>query len=234
MLDKIKSLSKQTLVYGTSQIIGRFLNFILVPFYTNIFPPAEYGVIAVIYSYIAFLNIVYSAGFESGYFKFASTLEIGDEKENFSIPFFTILVNSAFFSLVMLIFSSPLSKLIGIRNAPEIIIYTALILFFDALVIVPFARLRLKNKAKKFAALKITNIVLNVVLNFVLILVFKFGIVAVFISNCCFYYHIYSADTGYLQKHWIEIQRCTLQRIVQILSAIHSCWTFCHYSPGPR
>lgn len=183
MLDKIKSLSKQTLVYGTSQIIGRFLNFILVPFYTNIFPPAEYGVIAVIYSYIAFLNIVYSAGFESGYFKFASTLEIGDEKENFSIPFFTILVNSAFFSLVMLIFSSPLSKLIGIRNAPEIIIYTALILFFDALVIVPFARLRLKNKAKKFAALKITNIVLNVVLNFVLILVFKFGIVAVFISN---------------------------------------------------
>lgn len=183
MLDKIKSLSKQTLIYGTSQIIGRFLNFILVPFYTNIFPPSEYGVIAVIYSYIAFLNIIYSAGFESGYFKFASTLEIGDEKENFSIPFFTILVNSAFFSLVMLVFSSPLSKLIGIRNAPEIIIYTALILFFDALVIVPFARLRLKNKAKKFAALKITNIVLNVVLNFVLILVFKLGIVAVFISN---------------------------------------------------
>jgi O-antigen/teichoic acid export membrane protein len=183
MLDKIKSLSKQTLVYGTSQIIGRFLNFILVPFYTNIFPPAEYGVIAVIYSYIAFLNIIYSAGFESGYFKFASTLEIGDEKENFSIPFLTIFVNSAFFSLVILFFSSPLSKLIGIRNAPEIIIYTALILFFDALVIVPFARLRLKNKAKKFAALKITNIVLNVVLNFVLILVFKLGIVAVFISN---------------------------------------------------
>jgi O-antigen/teichoic acid export membrane protein len=183
MLDKIKALSKQTLVYGTSQIIGRFLNFLLVPFYTNIFPPAEYGIIAVIYSYAAFLNVIYSAGFESGYFKFASTLEIGDEKENFSLPFMSIFSNSAVFSLLIIIFSPWIAGIAGIRTNPEIIIYTALILFFDALVIVPFARLRLKNKAKRFAAFKIINIVLNVVLNFVLILVFKMGIIAVFISN---------------------------------------------------
>jgi O-antigen/teichoic acid export membrane protein len=58
MLDKIKSLSKQTLIYGTSTIVGRFLNFILVPFYTNVFPPSEYGIVAVIFAYIAFLNII--------------------------------------------------------------------------------------------------------------------------------------------------------------------------------
>lgn len=86
MLDKIKSLSKQTLIYGTSTIVGRFLNFILVPFYTNVFPPSEYGVIALIFAYIAFLNIIYSLGFESGYFRFASSNEIGSEKTEFLTP----------------------------------------------------------------------------------------------------------------------------------------------------
>ena len=94
MLDKIKSLSKQTLIYGTSTIIGRFLNFILVPFYTNVFPPAEYGIITLVFAYTALLNIFFTIGFESGYFKFASTLEIGDKKENFSLPFLTIFINS--------------------------------------------------------------------------------------------------------------------------------------------
>ena len=97
MLEKIKSLSKETLIYGTSTIVGRFLNFILVPFYTNVFPPSEYGIVTLIFAYIAMMNIFFSIGFESGYFKFASTLEAGDEKENFSLPFFTILLNSYIF-----------------------------------------------------------------------------------------------------------------------------------------
>ena len=59
MLDKIKSLSKDTLIYGTSTIIGRFLNFLLVPIYTNIFLPGEFGVVANIYAYIAILNVFF-------------------------------------------------------------------------------------------------------------------------------------------------------------------------------
>jgi len=182
MLDKIKSLSKQTLVYGTSTIVGRFLNFILVPFYTNVFPPAEYGVVAIIFAYIAFLNIIYSLGFEAGYFRFASSNEIGTEKQNFSHPFFTILINAAFLSGIILVFSGTITNLTGI-NDPKVVTYTAFILFFDAISLVPFANLRLKNKAKAFAAIKITNIVINVGLNLLLILVFKFGLVAVFLSN---------------------------------------------------
>ena len=65
MLDKLKSLSKQTLIYGTSTILGRFINFLLVPFYTNIFLPAEYGVIAVVYSLIAFINIIYTVNYST-------------------------------------------------------------------------------------------------------------------------------------------------------------------------
>jgi len=182
MLDKIKSLSKQTLIYGTSTIIGRFLNFILVPFYTNVFPPSEYGVVAVVFAYIAFLNIVYSFGFEAGYFRFASAKEVGDEKQNFTHPFVFITANSFIISGLILLFHSSIAALIGVKDE-SIIIYSAFILFFDALALIPFAYLRLKNKAKVFASIKLVNISVNVALNLVLILVFKLGLEAVFISN---------------------------------------------------
>jgi len=182
MLDKIKSLSKQTLIYGTSTIVGRFLNFILVPFYTNVFPPSEYGVVAVVFAYIAFLNIVYSFGFEAGYFRFASAKEVGDEKQNFTHPFIFITANSFVISGLILVFHSSIAALIGVKDE-SIIIYSAFILFFDALALIPFAYLRLKNKAKVFASIKLVNISVNVALNLVLILVFKLGLEAVFISN---------------------------------------------------
>jgi O-antigen/teichoic acid export membrane protein len=182
MLEKLKSLSKQTLIYGTSTIVGRFLNFILVPFYTNVFAPSEYGIVAVIFAYIAFLNIIYSFGFEAGYFRFASSGELGSERQNFSHPYFTIFANSAFLSALILLFSPQLAEYAGLTSN-SIIIYAAFILFFDALVLVPFAYLRLKNKAKVFAAIKLVNICVNVALNLILILVFKFGLEAVFISN---------------------------------------------------
>lgn len=184
MLEKIKSLSKQTLIYGTSTIVGRFLNFILVPFYTNIFPPSEYGIVSVVFAYIAFLNIFYTLGFESGYFRFAAMAEHGDAKQNFSIPYNTIAANSAFLSILILILSPQLNSIAGFKESHvEIVRYAGLILFFDALSIIPFAYLRLQNKAAKFAAIKIINVSVNVTLNIVLILVFKMGLVAVFISN---------------------------------------------------
>ncbi len=184
MLDKIKSLSKQTLIYGTSTIVGRFLNFILVPFYTNVFAPSEYGVVAVIFAYIAFLNVVYSLGFEAGYFRFASTLEEGDEKQRFSIPFFTILINSAIMSSLILVFSGQIASLAQLSDSNKpIITYTAFILFFDALALVPFAYLRLKNRPGMFASIKFVNIFVNLALNLILILGLKWGLVSVFISN---------------------------------------------------
>ena len=115
MLDKIKSLSKQTLIYGTSTIVGRFLNFLLVPIYTNIFPPSEYGVVTLVFAYIALLNIFYSIGFESGYFKFASTLEVGDEKQNFTHPYVTIFLNAVVLSTLLLILSDPIAGIIALN-----------------------------------------------------------------------------------------------------------------------
>jgi O-antigen/teichoic acid export membrane protein len=184
MLEKIKSLSKETLIYGTSTIVGRFLNFILVPFYTNVFPPSEYGVVTLVFAYIALLNIFFTIGFESGYFKFASTLEVGDEKENFSLPFLTIFVNSIILSSIIYLVSDNIASIIELKSGDAYFVkYSAFILFFDAVSFVPFAYLRLHNRPIRFTAVKLVNIVTNVSLNFILVLVFKMGLAAVFISN---------------------------------------------------
>jgi O-antigen/teichoic acid export membrane protein len=184
MIDKLKSLSKDTLIYGTSTIIGRFLNFFLVPLYTNLFLPNEFGVVANVYAYIAILNVFFTIGLESGYFKFASTLEVGDKNENFSHPFLGILLNSLILSGILFIFSKDFTYLFQIDiKYNDLLQYTALILFFDALVTVPFAYLRLKHQPRKFAVIRIINIVINVGCNIFFILVLKLGIKSVFISN---------------------------------------------------
>ncbi|HAY33712.1 MAG TPA: polysaccharide biosynthesis C-terminal domain-containing protein [Ignavibacteria bacterium] len=184
MIEKIKSLSKDTLIYGVNTIVGRFLGFFLVPFYTNKFLPEEYGIITIIYSYIAILNVFFSIGLESGFMKFSSTLEVGSKKENFSNPYFIVLANSFFLSLLIYIFANELTGVFQVSSDYAYLIrYSAVILFFDTIVLIPFAYLRLKNKAKSFAGIKIINITLNVILNVVLILYYNFGIEAVFISN---------------------------------------------------
>ncbi len=111
MFEKIKTLSKEALIYGTNTIIGRFIGFLLVPFYTNKFLPEEYGIIAIIYAYLAILNVFFSIGLESGYMKFASTQEVGTQKENFSNPYLIIFLNSLILSSILFIFSSKLMSL---------------------------------------------------------------------------------------------------------------------------
>lgn len=184
MLEKIKTLSKETLIYGTNTIVGRFLGFFLVPFYTNKFLPEEYGIIAIIYAYVAILNVFFSIGLESGYMKFASTLEVGNKKENFSNPFIILFLNSFILASILIIFPDSMAYLFQIDVKYSILIrYTALILFFDSIVLIQFAYLRLNNKAKTFAFIKITNIVVTVLMNVILISFFNMGIEAVFISN---------------------------------------------------
>lgn len=184
MIQKIKNLSKETLIYGTSTMVGRFLNFLLVPFYTNFIPPAEYGIISNIFAYIAILNVFFSLGLESGFFRFSALQEIGSKKENFSLPFLTIFLNSLILSAVLFFFPSVFSGIFSVTESNyDLVKYTALILFFDAIVLVPFANLRLHHKPVKFSIIKIINIVVNVALNFILIIGFGLGIEAILISN---------------------------------------------------
>jgi O-antigen/teichoic acid export membrane protein len=185
MFEKLKRLGAETAIYGISTIVGRFLTFLLVPFYTNVLPSSsDYGIVATVYAYIAFLNVMYGYGMESAYFRYASGLEIGDAKQNFSTPLISIFSTSLVFSIFIHFCSAPLASLIGIGSAyASLVRYAAWILFFDAICVVPFASLRLQNRAKLFATIKLLGIVSNILLNVILLLEFKLGVEGIFISG---------------------------------------------------
>ena len=184
MFDKIKRLGTETATYGISTILGRFLNFLLVPFYTNVLAPGEYGVVAYVFSLIALMNVIYGYGMESAYFKYASTKELGTAKQNFSTPFLSLFLSSAAFSSVLVIGSPLIATAIAIpQGLSSIVEYAGWILLFDTLAIIPFASLRMERKAKFFSLLKFSNILINVASNLVLLLVFKKGVEGIFLSN---------------------------------------------------
>ncbi len=184
MLDKILRLGKETAIYGLSTVVGRLLNFLIVPFYANVLLPAENGVISNVYAYIAFANVFFCYGMEPAYMRFVSSLDIGDKKQNFSVPFFSLLVTSFFLALAVNLNSSSLASLLGFEQSQhQFIRYAGWILCFDALAVIPFASLRMEQKAKRFAFLKIFNIVVNLLLNLVLILGFGMHAEGVFLAN---------------------------------------------------
>jgi O-antigen/teichoic acid export membrane protein len=184
MIEKIKGLGTDTAIYGISTIVGRFLNFLLVPFYTNVLYPSEYGIVAYVFSLVAVMNVVYGYGMESAYFRYAATQEIGTTEENFNTPFLSLFLTSALFSAIMLVAAPTTAGLIGIpeRYAP-IVEYATWILFFDTLAVVPFATLRLERRTKYFASVKILNIVTNVGANLIFLLVFRMGVEGIFLAN---------------------------------------------------
>lgn len=184
MFDKLKELTKDTAIYGISTMVGRFLNFILVPIYTNIFPPADYGIIQLVYAYMAILNIVFIYGLDSAYLKFASFKDIGDEKDNFSTPYISVFATSLLISFLIIINIDAIGTSLRIPSEYNYLIYLAVaILFLDANVVIPFLRLRLDRKAKIFSFYKIINICVNIFLNIYLILILHWGIEAIIISN---------------------------------------------------
>jgi O-antigen/teichoic acid export membrane protein len=185
MLDKIKQLSRDTAVYGISTIVGRFLNFLLVPIYTNLFQPFEYGIQSQVYVLISILNIILLFGMDTAYMKYAVNVKNSDEdKNNFSTPYLTVIIVSFFICLLVIILKKPIFSILEIPpDYYYLIFYTSLILFLDSLTIIPFVKLRIERKAKKFALFKFLGILLNITLNYILIVKLRWGVEAIFISN---------------------------------------------------
>ncbi len=184
MRDKIKSLGTDTAVYGVSTILGRFLTFILTPLYTHVLLPDALGVVALGYTYIAFLNVVYGYGMESAYFRYASTTELGNARQNFSVPFISLATSSFVFSVLLVWQARSVALLVDIPETYiSVVYYAAGILFLDTLVIVPYARLRLARKTIRFAAIRTINILVNVGCNILLLFVFRMGVEGIFLSG---------------------------------------------------
>lgn len=169
-MSAIKRLAGQTAIYGIPSILGRILNYLLVPFYTRVFLPEAYGNVNVFYSYVAFLMVILTYGMETAFFRFYDK-ENDEEKERvFSTGMLSLLLTSTIFLVFVSWFAGPIASFIDYANYKIYVIWFAWILALDAISSIPFARLRAQNKAKKFALIKMANIVVNILLNFFFIL----------------------------------------------------------------
>lgn len=163
-----KKLLSQTALYGLSSMVGRALNYLLVPFYTQIFAPEAFGVFTELYAYIAFLNIVFTYGMETAYFRFA-TKDALQKDDIYNVSLSAIFTSSLMLSSLLIIFSQPIANALNYPHQAYLISWIAAILAIDAIVAIPFAKLRLEGKAAHFAIAKLTNIILNIALNYFLL-----------------------------------------------------------------
>jgi O-antigen/teichoic acid export membrane protein len=163
-LNPLKRLASQTAVYGLSSIIGRFLNYLLVPLYTYTFVPADYGVVAEFYAYMGFLAVLMTFGMETGYFRFRAKGDDDASTVLATVLRFLILANGALL-LLAVVFQQPVADLLRHPQHPEYIWWVAAILAMDAVGNAAFARLRAEDRALQFAGIKLIEIGANIGLN---------------------------------------------------------------------
>lgn len=168
----LKSLAKDTAIYGLSSIVGRFLNYLLVPLYTANLSAASggYGVITNMYAYSALLLVILTYGMETTFFRF-SNKEGEDAQKVYSTILMAIGSTSLLFVALVLLFLSPISSFMGYADHPSYVWVMAVTVALDAFQCIPFAYLRYKKKAIKFAAFKMLFIILNILLNLLFFLV---------------------------------------------------------------
>lgn len=166
----VKQLAGQTVVYGLSTIVPRFLSFLLVPLYTWFFPAEEYGVVTELYAYVIVLNILLTYGMETAFFKFSQ--DGGNADRVYSTILTSILTSSLIFAIAAILFASPIASALGYKSNPEYVWIFGLIISIDAICAIPFVKLRKQNKAFKFASIKLINVGISVVLNLLFIVLF--------------------------------------------------------------
>jgi O-antigen/teichoic acid export membrane protein len=166
----LKKLASDSVVYGLSSVLGRALNFLLIGLHTTVFLEGEYGLLSLFYTYAAFFNAIYSYGMETAFFRFASDKKL-NSKQIYRLILTLLLLSSTLYSALLIVFSAPLTSWMGRPETQNFVIWFALILWLDNLMIIPFALLRFKRKAKKFAFIKSSGILINIALNLFFLLV---------------------------------------------------------------
>jgi O-antigen/teichoic acid export membrane protein len=182
----VKQLAGQTAIYGLSSILGRLLNYLLVPLHTEYFAPSEYGIVSEFYAYVAFFVVLLMFGMETTFFRFIN--KTGDKEKVFNQAFSIVLSINIIFLIVTLISAQPIANWLGYPEHKNYVIWFAFVLVFDATSSLFLAKLRFENKAKRFAIVQLSSIGVNVVLNvffiFVLLPIYpQFGIGFIFLAN---------------------------------------------------
>jgi O-antigen/teichoic acid export membrane protein len=172
----LKKLAGQSAIYGISSILGKTINFLLVPLYTGYLPKEDLGSFTMLYALIAFLNVIFTFGMETSYFRFATGKGL-DTKLVFQNAQSLVAVVGLSLGAILFLYAENLSLLFDYRGKAHLFQWAAMILTIDALMALPFARLRLEGRSLTFALLKLLNILLNVGFN-VLFIVVAYHIVA--------------------------------------------------------
>lgn len=159
----IKSLVKDTAVYGLSSIIGRFLNWGLVPLYTYLFSEADYGIVSYLYAIVAVVIVILNYGMETGFFRYANKED--DAERVYSTAMTSLAMTSAVFVIVLTIFLRPISEALTLPHHADYVWMMGFTVAVDAFTNLPFAYLRFRSKAWTFAGIKLVNIGTNIGLN---------------------------------------------------------------------
>jgi O-antigen/teichoic acid export membrane protein len=162
-LGTIKKLAGQTAIYGLPTILGRLLNYLLVPLQTYIFATDKYGIVGELYAWTSLIFVMLTFGMETTFFRFSQNIE--NREKTFSNVSIFLLFTSTLFILVSSVFSNQIASYLKFPQYPEYIVYMAFIVGIDAFTSVHFARFRLIQRPIKFAFIKSLNIFVNIFLN---------------------------------------------------------------------
>ncbi len=156
----IKKLAGQTVVYGLSTMLARFINYMLLPLHTAVFIPSDYGVVSALYAYVSLMNVLFTYGMETGFFRFATHEK--NKQKIYATAQISVLVSSVFFGVLISFFAPSIAAFIHFPNHADFVICFAWVLALDAISAIPFARLRLENRPVKYGMIKLINVLVNV------------------------------------------------------------------------
>ncbi|HEV7381357.1 MAG TPA: polysaccharide biosynthesis C-terminal domain-containing protein [Dyadobacter sp.] len=159
----LKKLAGDTALYGVSTMLGRLLNYLLVPLHTSLFLPSELAVQVQLFSFAGIALVIYTFGMETAFFRYASAES--DKKKYYNVILSAVMLVSVAISTVVFAFSDAIAAIIEYPENGNLVRWFALIMATDAIVSIPFARLRLEKKALKFVTIRVSNILINIGLN---------------------------------------------------------------------
>jgi O-antigen/teichoic acid export membrane protein len=160
----IKKLAGETALYGLSSIVGRLLSMLLVPFYTRVLATTnEYGAVIDLYATSAFIMVLFSYRMESAFFRFGTPEE--DRERTYATGMLSLFGSTALIAGLLLLFAQNIADALAYPDHPEYVRWFALILAFDCLAELPFARLRLEQRPRRFVAIRLTNIAVYIGMN---------------------------------------------------------------------
>ena len=182
--NSMKSLAKDTVIYGVSSIIGKFLNYLLVPLYTYVLARTEdYGIVTNLYAWTALLLVLLTYGMETGFFRFANREDYNPQTV-YKTAFCTLLCSSAVFTMLVIVFHQPIANVLGYPDHSEFVEMMFTTVAIDAFACIPFAYLRYQKRPVTFAALKLLFVILNIGFNLLFLVVLgKNDVFYVFLSN---------------------------------------------------